>query len=651
MYFVGPSGGERFYLRMLLTAVRGPQSFEDLRTVNGVVHPDFKSACIALGLLDSDEQWNQCLEEAALWQGGHALRSLFVCILLHCHPADPLKLWNDHCQHLSDDCCHLLQTKYEVNDPSDDQVRSLALSLIRDLLQQNNSDLDVHHLPQPQHEFVPQPSLTERLIRDQRSYDVNALRETVLRDSARLNVDQRVAYDTLWQAVEAGNGGLYFLDGFGGAGKTFVINLTLSKVRSEGRIALAVASSGIAATLLEGGTTAHSRFKIPIDIDNNSTCNIPVQSPLAELIRQTDLLFWDEAVMQHRHVFEAVDRTFQDIRSDPRPFGGIVVCFCGDFRQILPVIPKGTRGQIVAACLKRSPLWRNIQLLPLTINMRLLNPTMHPDERRQQEEFANRILTIGEGRGTVDETVQWPVKGIVPENSVDELAKAVYPNLTNPNISPTAEYLANRVLLAPKNDTVTELNNTLLTSMPAQEFLSRSADKVVNDGGLEIYPTEYLNTIDVPTLPPHELKLKVGAPVILLRNLDPSAGLCNGTRMRVERCGERVVECKILCGKHAGETVFIPRIPLSPPSSAELPFEFHRTQFPLRLAFAMTINKSQGQTLTHVGLVLKDPVFTHGQLYVALSRVTNSANLHLIVPNEDRVEGKLKNVVYREVFL
>ena len=175
MYFVGPSGGERFYLRMLLTAVRGPQSFEDLRMVNGVVHPDFKSACIALGLLDSDEQWNQCLEEAALWQGGHALRSLFVCILLHCHPADPLKLWNDHCQHLSDDCRHLLQTKYEVNDPSDDQVRSLALSLIHDLLQQNNSDLDVHHLPQPQHEFVPQPSLTEHLILDQHSYDVNAL--------------------------------------------------------------------------------------------------------------------------------------------------------------------------------------------------------------------------------------------------------------------------------------------------------------------------------------------------------------------------------------------------------------------------------------------------------------------------------------------
>ncbi len=195
------------------------------------------------------------------------------------------------------------------------------------------------------------------------------------------------------------------------------------------------------------------------------------------------------------------------------------------------------------------------------------------------------------------------------------------------------EYLANHVLLAPRNDTVTELNNTLLTSMPGQEFISRSTDKVVDDGGLEIYPTEYLNSIDVPTLPPHELKLKVDTPVILLCNLDPSAGLCNGTCMHVERCGERVVECKILGGKHAGKMVFIPRIPLSPPSSAELPFEFHHTQFPLRLAFAMMTNKSQGQMLTHVGLVLKDPVFTHGQLYVALSCVTNGANLHLMLPD------------------
>jgi hypothetical protein len=199
---------------------------------------------------------------------------------------------------------------------------------------------------------------------------------------------------------------------------------------------------------------------------------------------------------------------------------------------------------------------------------------------------------------------------------------------------------------------VTELNNTLLNSMPGHPYTFKSADKVVDDGGVDIYPTEYLNTIDVPNLPPHELNLKVGAPVILLRNLDPSAGMCNGTRMRVARVGGRVVECEILTGKHAGRTVFIPRMPMAPSSTAELPFEFQRTQFPLRLAFAITINKSQGQTLGCVGLVLDDPVFSHGQLYVALSRVTNYNNLHLIVPDtqEAQQEGKLTNIVYREIF-
>src|SRR5438034_577791 len=98
--------------------------------------------------------------------------------------------------------------------------------------------------------------------------------------------------------------------------------------------------------------------------------------------------------------------------------------------------------------------------------------------------------------------------------------------------------------------------------------------------------------------------------------------------------------------------VIIARVPLSPSSTADLPFEFRRTQFPLRLAFAMTINKAQGQTFKHVGLCLTESVFTHGQLYIAVSPVTDSANLRIIVPDtpETRREGKMKNVIYSEVF-
>ena len=160
-----------------------------------MLHPDFKSACVALGLLNSDDEWHHTIEEAARFQTGSQLRWLFVCILLNCRPADPLKLWKDHQIHLSDDCGHRLRAEHAIDNPSDEQIMSLALSFIRDLLQKNNSDLDKHHLPLPVHEFQPVRTLAERLIYDERNYDVNLLRETVLRDSARMNPEQRIAFD------------------------------------------------------------------------------------------------------------------------------------------------------------------------------------------------------------------------------------------------------------------------------------------------------------------------------------------------------------------------------------------------------------------------------------------------------------------------
>src|SRR5439155_23882202 len=116
-------------------------------------------------------------------------------------------------------------------------------------------------------------------------------------------------------------------------------------------------------------------------------------------------------------------------------------------------------------------------------------------------------------------------------NTSRSLANAIYPTLTNP----TAQYLAERAILATRNDTVDNLNAQLLASMTGELFTSYSADTLVNEGDAETYAPEYLNTINLPTLPPHQLKLKIGAPVILLRNLSQSTGMCNGTRLRVAR--------------------------------------------------------------------------------------------------------------------
>ena len=134
---------------------------------------------------------------------------------------------------------------------------------------------------------------------------------------------------------------LFFLDGPGGSEKTFLYNALLSRVRGENKIALACASSGIAALLLSNGRTAHSRFKIPIDLNNESTCNIKVTSNHASLLRQASLIIWDEASMTHRHAFEAVDRTLRDVMQTDSLFGGKTILLGGHFRQVLPMIPRG----------------------------------------------------------------------------------------------------------------------------------------------------------------------------------------------------------------------------------------------------------------------------------------------------------------------
>lgn len=167
-----------------------------------------------------------------------------------------------------------------------------------------------------------------------------------------LNPDQWNAFDKIVDVVNTGSGKTFFLHGPGGTGKTFVYNTLCYFLCGQGKIVLCVASSGISALLLNGSRTSHSTFKIPIKIHETSTCSISKKSNLAELIQQADLVIWDEAPMQHRHIHEAVDHTFCDIRNSNAPFGGLPIVFGGDFQQILPVIIKGSRPDIIEACIQ-----------------------------------------------------------------------------------------------------------------------------------------------------------------------------------------------------------------------------------------------------------------------------------------------------------
>ena len=166
---------------------------------------------------------------------------------------------------------------------------------------------------------------------------------------------------------------------------------------------LSVASSGVVALLLPAGRTAHSRFKIPVDLPDHCTCEIKRSTMLSALIESADLFIWDEALMSHRKCFEALDRSFRDILSanDPSlakvPFGGKVVVLGGDLRQILPVIEGGSRAQILVAAITNSPLWNIVDVLHLNINMRLTAHTNDPILQSEVAAFAEWVLSLGDG--------------------------------------------------------------------------------------------------------------------------------------------------------------------------------------------------------------------------------------------------------------
>ncbi len=187
--------------------------------------------------------------------------------------------------------------------------------------------------------------------------------QQLARDVPLLNQHQRSIYDNVIDAVHDPRpvDKTFFVDGLGRSGKTFLYGCLLSKVCSTGDIALSMASSSITALLLEGGYTAHSCFKIPVaGLCGSSACYVPLNSPKAALIQAAHFIMWDEAPMAHKHVFEAVNLTLQHVMGVLDPalkdmlFGGKVVVMGGDIRQILPVVPRGTRGQIVDVNLKRS---------------------------------------------------------------------------------------------------------------------------------------------------------------------------------------------------------------------------------------------------------------------------------------------------------
>jgi hypothetical protein len=406
-----------------LSVAKNLQSFDDLQRFNGVLYGSIREACLAHGLLEDDGEWRRTLDEAKNIQTGFILCALFVVILRDCIPSDPLALWHEYKTFLCNDLGRLLP-HLGFRNPSQEMVEDYGLYLIEcTLVWGSNKTMRNVGMIAPSHDW--DSLLSNPLLQDHLQFDAAEEEQQLLQTLPLLNEEQCDAFDWVMLSVLSDEKHTFFVVGTAGAGKTFLYNTLCNAICSRSLVVLCVAYSGIAAQLLPGGRTAHSMFKIPFEIMEDSVCTIPKNSSLADVLKMAALIIWDKCSAQHCFAFEAVDQTLRDLHDSNELFGGIPTVLGSDFLQTLPVVKTNLRSPIVHACLLSSPLWVSIKdnVLKLERNMRVGSSTDDQFFTMWQRELATGTLNME------DQTVVLPTSMLCPSDTIADLIAHVYPTI------------------------------------------------------------------------------------------------------------------------------------------------------------------------------------------------------------------------------
>jgi len=657
LYSAGMKEGERYYLRVLLQHIGGAMCYQDLLSKRGMDlqplspaqhHSTFREAALALGLLDDDQLAKETLDDAVAVTtvSAASLRRVFVMVLEWLPVPDAGALWTRYAQEMGEDFVRAGLTLEAAEDR--------ALHEVQALIRERGLPLECYSLPEPRGTGNADWGTVEL----QRELDYDRQHEQMeyerLIKLIQACPEQLAAWEAIQSALAGSEANVVFIDGPAGSGKTTLYKAVLHQLRANGEIGLPHAILGLAALLMPGGRTTHSRYKLPVPLPlRDATCGVKPTSSRGRLLYRASVAIWDEIANAPLAAIEAVDGLYKDLTGDrTKPFGGKVMILGGDFRQIPPVIRRINQDSIRDHTLHGASFWDTPSMVKLNLSSN--------HRAAGDASYASFLCAVGDGTysgidGIVPSALH-PASVRLPANIVDEsmggleLLSWVYPNppsSTHDEIA-LAEYYAGRAVVTPTNADAEGLSKEMLgrLSTPLAVLLSRDEVLDATPAEKDQFPEDFLNGCATSGMPPHRLELRPGALVICLRSIAPDKGVSNGTRAVVLKVHRHLLELVLVTAPHTGKVVHLPRANCDSSAEGELPFTLRRRQFPVRLAWAMTINKSQGQDFkVRLGVCLPRPVFAHGQLYVALSRGSGYDGVRVVVEQDaGGLQGVYKGV-------
>ena len=648
-----PQYGDIFYLREILLC-ETPTSFEEAKTHNGFEYGTFQEAALAKGYIKDHEKLIRQFREIIPLATPAELRSLFSALLMDGYPM--------HAVYAQEDIKNALMSDFSLSENSTTTASNTFWKDISNRLQRcGGHELSFYGFDNPKDRL-------SELEREQEKYNCDAQHQLFLdlQSGQPLNPGQQAAFNAIDRRVEEFDANhrkskFIFLSGPGGTGKTCLCIQLHAYFRSKGFLIRICASTSLAATLYKGAETAHSLFKVGVldeserEEDDIAECSL-YKTERLELLRNCRIIFWDEFVSNHREVFEAVVKQYEQ-----EQIYCVFVC-CGDFRQILPV-KRGTPDDTIQACISSSHHWPEFEVFELTENMRisamLKSSDVTEEQKNAEQEYAKTIEALAIGKESeeckiIDNNVishihvvqLLNINHIMSDNFEDGL-RWLFPD----NFSPHAA--VDNCVLSATNKSGNIWNKRIQDMNPGQEIIYSSHDVLceVDDPHNHIQNMAgeaLLNTVSASGAPEHYLRLKINDICLVLRGLRP-AGLATNERVRIIQFYSNCVKVETL--QTPSRTIYIPKIRFKFPTNFNSSYKMIRTQFPLRLAYCMTYNKSQGQTLNRVLLDTTEEPFAHGHAYVAMSRVRTRKNICIFLHPHAIREGHptLTNVVYDKI--